>query len=699
MERYEAPKHSGFVAWFLLEAGGMRKSLTTGFCWASTSLVVLLSAPAMGIQRATPQSIRVTSGATHHHSTGRSWGRFFAFASPIDQTGSGRTGSSQAYVFSVVDYACQKGRPELQLPSEEPVTCPNPPKPYILRATDGSVADQIDNPSVNNTGTIVAFEALGSFQAQCASRPGAANRRQVFIKNLATGAVTAVTCEPDGDSYAPSLNDAGGALTFVSTARLTGSTSGTPQVYVYQYQSPDPLKVGQLTAISYGAFALGAAPSGAPMLNKLGTHVVFESRADLLGTGADSGVWNIFWFDRQVEQLYQVTHGNGDSRNPFVEEKRPGSVFFDSVATDLGGAPTQFTGRQIYRAEILDTGDVPFIEQWTFGVGDSWMPAVEPNGGKVLFLSGADLLLNGTTGARLFSIDFRDPAVNVLYQITGRGSIQGRIGASLGSWFASFDSDDDVGGYGVCGRQVWIVTYDPTHYADAGHARLAATQLGQVPGEPFPGDANLGCADGNPCSTDACVGGQICTHGQRPEGTVCGDGNQCTDGVGVCQQGECTQQQPLDCDDENFCTNDTCDAQSGCVHTAVVCDDGDPCTADACEAAAGCTSEPLPSMEDLACQNGQVQGKTPPDAGKQVLRTLKRAERFVLQARNLGPRGAQRKLKQAQRMFGIALDRIADDPDISTPEARSLISQINELLDRIGEVLAELKQQIAGGSK
>jgi len=104
-------------------------------------------------------------------------------------------------------------------------------------------------------------------------------------------------------------------------------------------------------------------------------------------------------------------------------------------------------------------------------------------------------------------------------------------------------------------------------------------------------------------------------------------------------------------------------------------------------------------MEGLACQNGQVQGKTPSNASKQVLKALKRAERFVLQAQNLGPRGAQRKLKQAQRMFGVALDKIADDPDISTSQARSLISQINELLDRIGEVLAELKKQIAGGTK
>lgn len=677
----------------------MPRGVSTGFCCLSTALALLVCGPAFAIQRATPQSIRVTSGASHLHSVGRSWGRYLAFASPVDQTGSGRTGSSQAYVFSVVDYACQKGRPELQLPNEEPVTCPSPPRPYLVRATDGTAADQIANPSVNNTGTIVAFEARGSFLPSCASKPGAAAHRQVFVEDLSTGEVKAVTCEPDGDSYAPSLNDAGGAITFVSTARLTSGTTGVPQIYVYQYRSPDPTKVGKLTGVTYGPAALSHGPSGAPMLNKLATHVVFESRADLLGDGSDTGIWNIFWFDRQTEQIYQITHGNGDSRNPYVEEKRPGSVFFDSVATDLNGTSTPFTGRQIYRAEIESTGDVPFIEQWTFGLGDSYMPAVEPNGGKLLFLSTVDLLLNGTVGPRLFAIDFRDPAATVLYQITGRGNIQGRIGANLGAWFASFDSDDDVGGYGVCGRQIWIVTYDPTHYVEAGHARLAATQVGQVPGEPFPGDQDAGCADGNSCTTDHCVAGQICTHGDRPDGTSCGGSDQCNQGVAVCVEGECIQDAPVDCDDGNRCTSDVCDPATGCAHAPVTCDDGNPCTTDECSPETGCSFTPLPPIEGLACETAGVQSLTPANASRKILRALRRGQTLLVRARELNPRGAQRKLKRAQKQFTIAVRRIKDDGELSTSIARTLVSRIQDLLDQISEVLSSLQSQAGGGGQ
>src|SRR5262249_39931220 len=156
-----------------------------------------------------------------------------------------------------------------------------------------------------------------------------------------------------------------------------------------------------------------------PMVNRDGLHITFESRSDLLGDGHDTGIWQIFLFDRTLGQLFQMTSGDGDSHNPYIEEKTPGTIFFDSTATNLLGPTGTSSGRQIYRALVKDqpTND-PAIEQWTFGPGNSWMPAVEPNGLKVVFLSDGDLLVNGTTGPRLFAIDFRDPVHQVLYQIT-----------------------------------------------------------------------------------------------------------------------------------------------------------------------------------------------------------------------------------------------------------------------------------------
>jgi Tol biopolymer transport system component len=682
------------VACFVLNRGRMLTELRAGLCLISAAIALLLPGPVAAIQRATPQSIRVTSGADHVHSTGRSWGRYFAFSSPVDLTGEGSI-ASQAYVFSVVDYACQFGRPDLQLPWEDPVTCPNPPHPYLVKATSAGPADGVSNPSVNSTGTIVAFEAYGSFEGKCTG--GAVNRKQVFVRDIVAGKTTAVTCNPDGDSYGPSLNDAGGALVFTSTSSFLGSPVGIPQVYVYQYSSPDPRRgVGEITPISYGPSALGRAASGAPMLNKLGTHVIFESRANLLGDGSDTGRWNIFWFDRQLERLSQITNGNGDSRNPYVEEKRPGSIFFDSTATDLQGTDGLPGGRQIYRAEIKESSDFPPIEQWTFGPGNSWMPAVEPNGGKVAFLSDGDHLLNGTSGPRLFAIDFRD-ATRVLYQITGRGNIGGRIGANLGAWFLTFDSDDDVGGYGICGRQIWIVVYDPDHYTEGGHVRLAATQLGQKPGEPFPGNPSNSCGDGDGCTADSCIS-NACFHTPRPEGFVCFGGDQCTQGVGTCQSGECTITPALVCDDSNKCTDDICDPNTGCGHTDVDCDDQNPCTMDTCDAAQGCMHTELTSMEGVSCQNAQVKASTPSQGSKAILNKLRRAQRLVDQAsRKKKPRAVKRKLKKATKLFNNVLPDITNDPQIPRAQAADLVEQIYGLLNLVGRVLNDL--QTSGGSK
>src|SRR5262249_26044631 len=319
-------------------------------------------------------------------------------------------------------------------------------------------------------------------------------------------------------------------------------------------------------------------------------------------------------------------------------------------------------------------------------------PAVEPNGLKVIFLSDADLLLNGTSGPRLFAIDFKNVA-HIFYQVTGRGTILGRIGASLGAWFATFDSDDDVGGYGICGRQIWIVTYDPGHYTEAGHQRLAVSVLGQVPGEPPRGNPNDSCDDADGCSVDTCIGGQICMHAPEPEGFKCAPGDQCNGGVSMCVQGTCTLEPQLDCDDQDKCTDDTCDPNTGCGHTQVDCDDGDPCTVDTCDSATGCAHDALPKMDGLSCQNQVVVGLTPSKGNnKQVLKNLRRAQKLVQQASQKKARGAKRKLKQAQNLFNQVLPDINTTTlPISREQATDLIVKIYSLLDQIASVLKDLQ--------
>ncbi len=112
------------------------------------------------------------------------------------------------------------------------------------------------------------------------------------------------------------------------------------------------------------------------------------------------------------------------------------------------------------------------------------------------------------------------------------------------------------------------------------------------------------CDDGNACTTDdlcaggVCVGslppncddGQVCTDDScdpatgcvnAPNSDPCDDGDACTTGD-LCANGVCVSGAPLDCADNNPCTDDLCDPASGCDHppNSAACDDDDACTTD-----------------------------------------------------------------------------------------------------------------------
>ncbi len=639
-----------------------------------------LAQPVAALNKEAPQAIRVTSGASHTHPSTRSWGWYLAFVSDVDLTGEGISGS-QVYVFDLLNYSCQFGRPDLRPAQQVPLfpACPTVPKPFLVRATAGNPGDQISNASVNSTGDVVAFEAYGSFNNSFGG--AAANRRQIFMRNIKTGVIHAVTGNPDGDSTLPSLNDTGGTLTFQSAANLLGTPTGINQVYMYtvpQSVAPGGTGTGALTAITRG---LGH--STRPMLNKIGTHVAFQSTANLRGNGNDTGISQIFLYDRGTAKLIQLTQGNDDSRNAYVEEKRPGSLFFESDATDLPGTAGG-PGTQVYRVTVKE-GDLPFIEQFTFGPGNSRWPAVEPNGARLLFVSDGDLLQNGTTGNRLFALDYRTPVWGI-YQITGHGNIEGPIGASLGLWFASFSSNVDVSGDGVCGRQLYVVDYDPDHFIIAGKQRSVATQIGQLPGEPFPGDANASCADGDGCTADSCVGGNTCTHSALPENSQCAPGDVCV-GTPTCQAGQCVVTPGMNCDDGSLCTDDMCDPQTGCSNVEIDCADDNPCTVDSCDALVGCVHDPLPSFDGIACQNGQVGGAVPNALAKKPAKKIRKAGNMLNSARSKKPKRASKLLARAAVLLEAAAADAAIDTNLSRQEATALVAAINSLLDQITEVV------------
>ncbi|MCH8967560.1 MAG: FG-GAP repeat protein [Planctomycetes bacterium] len=87
--------------------------------------------------------------------------------------------------------------------------------------------------------------------------------------------------------------------------------------------------------------------------------------------------------------------------------------------------------------------------------------------------------------------------------------------------------------------------------------------------------ALLDCDDLNPCTDDICDSLDGCVNTPN-DANSCDDGDVCN-GDELCVGGTCQAGTPLDCDDLNACTDDTCDPSVGCVNEGIVCSDGDAC--------------------------------------------------------------------------------------------------------------------------
>ena len=466
---------------------------------ATVLVVALTVSAAQALHQNSPGAIRVTPGVPVVDPPTQSWGFQVPFSSTEDLA---RTGSSgrQVFVFGLFNYDCQHLLPGPGL------ACPATPAPIFTQVTSGP--GNPDNPSITAAGAVVAFDADGAYAG--GTGPGVGHR-QIFLKDLTTSLISRITDAPDGDSVRPSLTYPGGVLVFESTAPLLGGRSGISQIFVYR------VSTATLTQVTNGA-----GPSTLPTIRKLGRILAFESTADLLGDGHDTGVSQIFWYDRGSNLVHQLTHGDGPRHHPYVamharlapELGRAGrgpAIFFDSSAHDLPGT-SGGPGTQIYVGPT-GVGDLPPIVQLMphpvagcspSAPGDTSYPAPDPAAHHLAFLGTGDLLCNGTSGSRLFVIDLR-ASPTALLQITGRGDVQGPVSASVGFWFVSLSTTDDLTGTGVCGHQVHLVDYFAGRWQ-------AARSAGQVPNEPPPGNPAASCDDGDPCTTDSCNTMTGCEH-------------------------------------------------------------------------------------------------------------------------------------------------------------------------------------------
>jgi hypothetical protein len=156
---------------------------------------------------------------------------------------------------------------------------------------------------------------------------------------------------------------------------------------------------------------------------------------------------------------------------------------------------------------------------------------------------------------------------------------------------SAFDGDDPNG--------TWTLTIRDTTAGSTGTLDGWSLEVATITcaGATCPVD----CDDNDPCTTDSCDPQLGCV--RTP--VACDDGNACTADSCDPQTGGCihTTTPGAACSDGDVCTvGDTCDAQGACVPTgALACSDGDVCTADSCAAASGCVHTFLDGDGDGVC--------------------------------------------------------------------------------------------------
>ena len=472
---------------------------------AALLLVTLAPRPARALHKESPPAYRITEGSSHPHPQTRSWGNYFAFSSADDlaQNGNNRR---EIFVFNMAYYDCFQG-------STFPTTpCPNPLRPFLYQVTFGpgdpenpSLALPLDTQTENSQW--LAFDARGNLLG--ATGPAAA-RRQIFLKDLVTGEVRQITFAADGDSVRPSVNAHGGIVVFESTAQLTlGPTpAGTSQIYVYETKSR---LLRQIT--------FGRGPSTRPITNQLGQVIAFQSTANLLGNGADTGVPQIFWsnYDRATHTsvLHQLTRGNGPSQRPFLSEV-DSFIAFDSSATNLPGTPGTVGTSVFMSSPLAGATQPPAFRQLTFpntfGACSSSMIGAGSLADHIGFICTGDPLRNGTIGNRVFIFEL---STLTLMQITGTGDVQPPIGGNIGNWFVTMSTTSPLGSRGGCGYQLSVLDYLGDLQPGHDTKWVPATQPGQLPPDVVPasgggstGSTLIGKRNFNVLRSDGVAGSQ-----------------------------------------------------------------------------------------------------------------------------------------------------------------------------------------------
>ena len=248
-----------------------------------------------------------------------------------------------------------------------------------------------DSPSISADGQYVAFASSATNLVA-----GGTSGRQIFVKNLTSGATTLVSTNSVGAyCYTPSISPDGTWVAFVSTA------GGTWQVYAKHLSGLGETKL--VSADSSGN--QGNNTSNSPRISAGGQYVAFSSYSSNLVTGDSNGWEDVFRKDLQSGAIIRVstdssgTPGNGISESPSISSDGR-YVAFWSEASNLVPSDANGATRDIFVKDV-QSGSTRLVNTDSSGKQPAALgilsdhPDISDDGRFVAFESFSDKLVPG----------------------------------------------------------------------------------------------------------------------------------------------------------------------------------------------------------------------------------------------------------------------------------------------------------------
>jgi hypothetical protein len=263
--------------------------------------------------------------------------------------------------------------------------------------SDGNeVSWDSNRPVISADGRYVAFRSLGDFETGLVTEG-----YDLFLHDRQTGLVSLVSATYDSsinltNTQDPFISAAGDYILFWSygTMFVAGDDNNASDIFFFDRQA-DELSIVSVSSDG----EQGNMDSEVASVTADGRYVAFDSQANNLVNGETDTFFDIFLHDRQTGETIRISNGlggaevNGDSKHPMISADGR-TIAFTSEASNLVANDTN----DKYDIFIYDrqTGETSRISVSTSGVqadDTSYFSDISADGQQIAFQSAADNLV------------------------------------------------------------------------------------------------------------------------------------------------------------------------------------------------------------------------------------------------------------------------------------------------------------------